>query len=107
MSNTTLRTACLESNRRVLVVDDNPAIHEDISKSLAQQSSGFEELDALDAVLFGGEQVRKDEGFEVTSAFQGSEAIELVTRHAQSAQVVASAAVNPSDTAQRAARART
>jgi predicted signal transduction protein with EAL and GGDEF domain len=79
MSNTTLRNTCVETNRRVLVVDDNPAIHEDISKSLAATGAGLQELDALEASLFGTGPAQADAGFEITSAFQGAEALAMVT----------------------------
>ena len=38
--------------RRILIVDDNPAIHEDFRKILAPPKSN-DELDALESSLFG------------------------------------------------------
>ncbi|MFO7325138.1 MAG: diguanylate cyclase, partial [Pseudomonadota bacterium] len=79
MGVTTLRTTVIEANRRVLVVDDNPAIHEDIRKSLAGASDGMEELDALEASLFGTGAAPAESGFEISSAYQGAEALQMVS----------------------------
>ena len=70
--------ALVEQNRRVLVVDDNRAIHEDFRKILERASGSRDELNALDAELFGTAAESADEGFELDSAFQGEEAIEKV-----------------------------
>jgi predicted signal transduction protein with EAL and GGDEF domain len=70
--------ALVESNRRILVVDDNRAIHEDFRKILGPASSARDELNALDAELFGTAAESADESFELDSAFQGEEAIEKV-----------------------------
>ncbi len=73
MSNATM-------NNRILIVDDNPAIHEDYKKIL-QISSNDEALDELSALVFGDE-VKSAEAFtfELTSAHQGQEAFELVKK---------------------------
>ncbi|HJR68637.1 MAG TPA: EAL domain-containing protein [Gammaproteobacteria bacterium] len=70
--------ALVEANRRILVVDDNRAIHEDFRKILGPASSARDELNALDAELFGTAAESADESFELDSAFQGEEAIEKV-----------------------------
>ena len=64
--------------RRILIVDDNTAIHEDFRKVLSPDS-GPGGIDRLDAELFGengtaGEALR----FELDCASQGTEALELV-----------------------------
>jgi diguanylate cyclase (GGDEF)-like protein/PAS domain S-box-containing protein len=66
-----------ELNRRILIVDDNRAIHEDIVKVLA--GTGLEEqaLDADEALLFETEHVQPVH-FEIDSAFQGQEGLEKV-----------------------------
>ncbi|HSP77263.1 MAG TPA: ATP-binding protein [Myxococcaceae bacterium] len=66
-------------NRRILVVDDNPAIHEDFRKILCPPLVSAE-LDAMEAMLFGAAQVAAPapQGFEVDSAYQGGEAVEKV-----------------------------
>ncbi|HEY7670892.1 MAG TPA: EAL domain-containing protein [Gammaproteobacteria bacterium] len=70
----------VEPNRRVLVVDDNEAIHEDFRKTLGEDRSGNKELAALDAELFGKGAPNTTDVFELTSAHQGDEAIELVRK---------------------------
>jgi two-component system NtrC family sensor kinase len=67
----------IAENNRILIVDDNPSIHDDFRKILAPASSRTGELSAAEAVLFGQAQptnVRKQ--FEIDSAFQGEEALE-------------------------------
>jgi hypothetical protein len=67
----------IAENKRILIVDDNPSIHDDFRKILAPASSRTGELSAAEAVLFGQAQptnVRKQ--FEIDSAFQGEEALE-------------------------------
>jgi two-component system NtrC family sensor kinase len=62
-------------NRRVLIVDDNPAIHADFQKILgASERSG---LDDLESELFG-EQLSVTGGFDLAFAHQGREALGLV-----------------------------
>jgi signal transduction histidine kinase len=66
-------------NRRILVVDDNPAIHEDFRKILAASMPVVEGLAQLEAALFGeAEAPAASTTFEVDSAFQGQEALELI-----------------------------
>lgn len=66
-----------EDNRRILLVDDLPAIHEDFRKILAGRltPSGMEEDHAL---LFGEQSTTASIRFELDSAFQGQEAAEKV-----------------------------
>jgi signal transduction histidine kinase len=67
-----------EPNRRVLVVDDNRAIHDDFRKILAPRGRD-DELSSLEAELFGEPSVAgHDNNFVLTSAFQGEEALQLV-----------------------------
>jgi CheY-like chemotaxis protein len=64
------------TNRRVLVVDDNPTIHEDFRKILSKTPATdgrFDELEA--AILESCEQPEAQEGFEIDSAFQGEEGL--------------------------------
>lgn len=64
-------------NRRVLLVDDTPAIHEDFRKILIGTTRSTA-LDEDEALLFGGAVQAASISFEVDSAFQGAEAIEKV-----------------------------
>jgi signal transduction histidine kinase len=69
-----------QMNRRVLVIDDNPAIHEDFRKLLspAPRLDGALEADA--ATLFGDAPAKADHTplFEMFSAHQGQEALRMV-----------------------------
>lgn len=67
-------------NRRVLVIDDNLAIHGDYNKILVGRSSNSE-LDELTATLFDAStQDKSPIDFEVTSAYQGQEGLALATQ---------------------------
>jgi two-component system, NtrC family, sensor kinase len=67
---------------RILVVDDNPAIHQDFGKILTpKQAAHAEELDKLEADLFGAVPhpgLRPE--FEVEFALQGEEGVEKLQR---------------------------
>src|SRR4051812_19318577 len=68
-------------NHRILVVDDNPSIHEDFRKILCPSRPDRTEMQSLKAALF--ERATPPESstdFEFASAFQGQEALELVKR---------------------------
>ncbi|WPB82514.1 response regulator [Archangium violaceum] len=66
------------SNRRVLIVDDNEDIHDDFRRIL-QPRVDTSELDDLEAMLLGeAPAVPRPPTFELTSAYQGAEALEKV-----------------------------
>jgi CheY-like chemotaxis protein len=66
-------------NRRILIIDDNRAIHEDFKKILAPVPLANSALTAMEDELFGGsDDVVSSDSFEVSSAFQGKEAFETV-----------------------------
>ena len=70
-----------EPNRRILLVDDNPDIHDDFKRVLWRDDSKARDLDADAAALFGYEKGSADFGevqFELDSAHQGQEALEKV-----------------------------
>ncbi|MBK9128616.1 MAG: HD domain-containing protein [Phycisphaerales bacterium] len=71
--------------RRILIVDDSEAIHEDFRKVLAA-SERVSALASMEAELFGSAAASRPRtiGFEVHSAFQGRDAYEMV-RAAQAA----------------------
>ncbi len=82
----------MEYNRRLLIVDDNKAIHEDFLKVLSQKKNlEAIELDNLERELFGDDN--EASGFhdkwlsqidyEIDSAFQGEEALDKVRQAAQ------------------------
>ena len=69
------------ANRRILIVDDNPAIHEDFRKILCPTGPDRTEINDLKAALFDrARPATAPDGFELVSAFQGQEALELVSQ---------------------------
>ena len=69
--------------RRLLIVDDNEAIHGDYTKILTQEAAAEEldELAELDAELFGSEDTPSTcerTGFELTHVWQGKDAFQLL-----------------------------
>lgn len=66
-------------NQRILVIDDNPAIHEDFRKIFCADAPTAEALSRSAAVFFGEAKAPEgDAGFEMDSAFQGEEALTLI-----------------------------
>ncbi len=67
-------------NRRILLADDMPAIHEDFRKILAPQAPANADFNAIEAALFGDEAAPATSAvaFELDSAFQGREALAKV-----------------------------
>jgi PAS domain S-box-containing protein len=68
----------IPENRRILIVDDNQAIHEDFRKILANAPSGDSELEAAESALFGDEAPTNVTyaDYDLTFASQGQEALE-------------------------------
>jgi len=66
-------------NQRILLVDDMPSIHEDFRKVLLPDTSSSE-LDAAEAMLFGTTASSSAPSFVLDSAYQGQEALALLTR---------------------------
>jgi diguanylate cyclase (GGDEF)-like protein/PAS domain S-box-containing protein len=64
-------------NRRILLVDDMPAIHEDFRKILAP-AAATSDLDEDEAFLFGESTDTTSIRFELDSAYQGAEAVDKV-----------------------------
>jgi diguanylate cyclase (GGDEF)-like protein len=68
------------ANRRILVIDDNAAIHLDFRKVLGAQAehSAQDALDVLEANLFGDAVVAAARpNFDIDSAHQGQEGVEM------------------------------
>jgi len=68
---------------RILIIDDNRAIHEDIRKILGGNpaSTGEVELIEAEAILLGASSAHEDrEVFDIDSAYQGREGVEMATR---------------------------
>jgi diguanylate cyclase (GGDEF)-like protein len=66
-------------NRRILIVDDNQAIHADI-RSVLQPREEPEQLRKLSEVLFGADEVTAHQPicYDIDSAYQGREGMDLV-----------------------------
>ncbi len=69
-----------QSHRRILIIDDNPSIHSDFGKILAAGATAQEGLASTESELFGPQaaQKRGRPAFELSSAFQGEEGLQLV-----------------------------
>ncbi len=83
-------------NNRILIIDDNPSIHDDFKKVLGSEGSEKRrELDDDEAAIFGNEQ-SKGAGaeFELASAFQGQEGLEAVRAAANAGRPFAMAFVD-------------
>ncbi|MGE7961224.1 ATP-binding protein [Pseudomonas sp. NPDC089918] len=63
------------SNRRILLIDDTPSIHEDFRKILTPTSAQHAELDEMEAALFGSEAKSTNLLFELDSAYGGQEGL--------------------------------
>jgi two-component system NtrC family sensor kinase len=69
------------SNRRILLIDDNESIHQDFRKILNPSAPGKASLASAAAELFGNTaDLSIDVPFEIDSAFQGQEGLDLVLR---------------------------
>lgn len=66
------------TNRRILVIDDNRAIHDDFRKILASKNT--EAVDIAAQELFGDQTEGNSPCFEVDSALQGEEGYNIVKR---------------------------
>ena len=70
------------ANHRILIIDDNPAIHEDFRKILGPaDESAVADLDADEASLFGdAPEASQQLNFEIDSAMQGQEGLKMLER---------------------------
>jgi len=77
-----MKTPDIEKNLRILVIDDNRAIHEDFRKILSHDDREAHALAAAEANLFDEvAPVRRPAAcFELDSAYQGQEGLALVTK---------------------------
>jgi diguanylate cyclase len=67
----------MAANRRIILIDDTPSIHEDFRRILAG-TDGADDLDAAEEALFGEASECAMAGFDVDSAHQGREGLEKV-----------------------------
>lgn len=69
------------THRRVLIIDDNPSIHEDFRKILGAYRPSQSALNQKEALLFGHKpQTPESEGFQIDSAYQGEEGFEKIVQ---------------------------
>ncbi|MCP1497726.1 diguanylate cyclase (GGDEF)-like protein [Pseudomonas migulae] len=74
-----MKVPFVRTNRRILIVDDTPSIHEDFRKILGAETEDEQSLAGTEAALFGTLQIERLT-FQLDSAYQGQEALELVKR---------------------------
>lgn len=68
-------------NRRILIIDDNPNIHNDFREILETKSDNIDGLaEATEAILGSEAKSSMQEGFQIDSAFQGHEGLELIKK---------------------------
>jgi EAL domain-containing protein (putative c-di-GMP-specific phosphodiesterase class I)/CheY-like chemotaxis protein len=66
-------------NRRLLVIDDNKAIHEDFAKILCRETTNVHALAEAEAQIFGVSPIQAvQDDFQIDSAFQGEEGLAMV-----------------------------
>jgi PAS domain S-box-containing protein len=70
------------ANHRILIIDDNPAIHADFRKVLGPvDRPSVDDLDEDEAALFGdAPEASRQWAFEIDSAMQGQEGLQMVQR---------------------------
>jgi signal transduction histidine kinase len=73
-------------SRRILVIDDNDAIHGDLRKILAPPTSLDDQISGLEETLFGERPAVSPGGFLVDSAYQGVEGLAMLELAAQQQQ---------------------
>ncbi|MBK5397369.1 EAL domain-containing protein [Pseudomonas sp. TH39(2020)] len=74
-----MKTPFVRTNRRILIIDDTPSIHEDFRKILGPEIECEQTLAGAEEALFGTVQLDRLT-FQLDSAYQGQEALELVKR---------------------------
>jgi PAS domain S-box-containing protein len=71
----------MKPNRRILIVDDNESIHSDFHNILCPDEVDQTNVNEMEAVLFEEtKRVEQPKGFELDSAFQGKEGLEMVKK---------------------------
>jgi signal transduction histidine kinase len=85
----------LTTNRRILVIDDNPSIQNDFRTILVSGPSASAGIDAEAAAVFGDESVTAIAlDFELDSALQGEEALRMVRQALEAGRPYAMAFVD-------------
>ena len=83
------------TNHRILIVDDNPAIHEDFRRILSPSDFGEMELHRVESVIFGNEPQKTSRAdYQLAFASQGEDAVMLVESAMEQGQPFAAAMVD-------------
>ena len=78
---TSMNNTGLKPNHRILVVDDNPTIHSDFRKILCPADNGDAAANKLEAALFDEAlPTTQTMSFELDSAYQGQEGLEMIKK---------------------------
>ncbi|WP_271043611.1 ATP-binding protein [Pseudomonas sp. VB3] len=81
-------------NRRILLIDDTPSIHEDFRKILMPPMEQNAALDEMESALFGEAAKPQAPPFELDSAYGGQEGLQLLCTATQQARPYALAFVD-------------
>ena len=82
-------------NDRILIIDDNPAIHDDIRKILSGRGEHNEIFESDKALLFDDENSEFEQArFEIDSAYQGQEGLDKVQQAVEAGRPYALAFVD-------------
>lgn len=85
----------LHINHRILIVDDNPTIHEDFRKILSPADFGETDLNMIESAVFGEEQTARHlPDFQLAFAAQGEGAVRLLEMGQQQGRPFALALVD-------------
>lgn len=71
------------SNRRILLIDDTPSIHDDFRKTLTPAPPQHSELDEMESALFGTQIIATSISFELDCAYAGQEGLGKLTQSLQ------------------------
>ena len=90
-----MNTSNIQRGQRILVIDDNRAIHEDFHKILGANQIGHETLEEREALLFDEPApASRRQVFHIDSAFQGEDGLRLLQEAVQSGEPYALAFVD-------------
>ena len=84
-----------DEDHRILVIDDNPAIHEDFKKILCADRASASKMEAFETSLFGlRPEAERGGRFEIHSAYQGQSGLARVHHAIQEGRPYAMAFVD-------------
>jgi signal transduction histidine kinase len=90
-----MNPANIQPGQRILVIDDNRAIHEDFCKILGASQTGHEVLEEREALLFGeSAPPTRRQVFHIDSAFQGEDGLRMLQQAVESGEPYALAFVD-------------